>query len=108
MFWFCVCFGVLWFVFSILEQNKVITSSLCNILALLPSKMVSEVEISGCLVVFIILCISGSILSCKHLFLGWSVQGLGEHLQPIVRPGMFLYGDCDFDEELFVAVFDNV
>lgn len=94
--------------FSILEQNKVITNSLWNILALLPSKMVSEVEISGCLVVSIILCISGSTLSCRYLFLGWSVQGLGEHLQPIVRPGMFLYGDCDFDEELFVAIFDNV
>lgn len=30
------------------------------------------------------------------------------HLRPIVRPGKFLYGDCDFDEELFVSILDNV
>lgn len=60
------------------------------------------------MVVFIILCISGSVLSCKELFLGWSVWGQGEHLQPIVRPGMFLYEDCDFDKELFASLFDDV
>lgn len=39
---------------------------------------------------------------------GLECSGAGGHLQPIVRPGKFLYGDCDFDEELFVSMFDNV